>query len=174
MISLSGLAVAVGMLVDNSIVVIENIFRLRRAGVPPKERRWPGPKEVGAAITSSTLTTVCVFAPIVFVQGITRQLFTDMALTVTYSLLASLIIAMTLVPSMASMMFIKAPKPEGRGFEGFKRGYRRLLAWNLRHKALVLILVLVLFGYSVYGTLKRLHLHSGYGDTAAFRYDENE
>ena len=155
MISLSGLAVAVGMLVDNSIVVIENIFRLRRAGVPPKKAAVAGAKEVGAAITSSTLTTVCVFAPIVFVQGITRQLFTDMALTVTYSLFASLIIAMTLVPSMASMMFVKEPKPEGRGFAGFKRGYRRLLAWNLRHKALVLILVLVLFGYSVYGTLQK-------------------
>ena len=81
-----------------------------------------------------------------------------MALTVTYSLFASLIIAMTLVPSMASMMFVKEPKPEGRGFAGFKRGYRRLLAWNLRHKALVLILVLVLFGYSVYGTLQKLSL----------------
>ena len=107
MISLSGLAVAVGMLVDNSIVVIENIFRLRRMGVSSKKAAVAGAKQVAGAITASTLTTICVFAPIVFVQGITRQLFTDMALTITYSLLASLIIALTLVPSMSSMMFRK-------------------------------------------------------------------
>ena len=107
MISLSGLAVAVGMLVDNSIVVIENIFRMRRLGISAKKAAIAGAKEVAAAITSSTLTTVCVFAPIVFVEGITRQLFTDMALTVTYSLGASLIIALTLVPAMSSLMFVR-------------------------------------------------------------------
>ena len=111
MISLAGLAVAVGMLVDNSIVVIENIFRLRRMGVPPKKAAVAGAKQVSAAIASSTLTTVCVFAPIVFVQGITRQLFTDMALTITYSLLASLVIALTLVPAMASMLFKNEMNP---------------------------------------------------------------
>ena len=155
MISLSGLAVAVGMLVDNSIVVIENIFRMRRLGVPPKKAAIAGAKEVAAAITASTLTTVSVFAPIVFVEGITRQLFSDMALTVTYSLGASLIIALTLVPAMSSMMFVKEPKPEGAGFARFKNGYRRLLNWNLNHKALILILGVALLGGSVYASLSK-------------------
>ena len=155
MISLSGLAVAVGMLVDNSIVVIENIFRLRRLGVSPKKAAIAGAKEVAAAITSSTLTTVCVFAPIVFVEGITRQLFSDMALTVTYSLGASLIIALTLVPAMSSMMFTKEPKPEGKGLVRFRNGYRRLLNWNLNHKALILILAVALLGGSVYASLSK-------------------
>ena len=155
MISLSGLAVAVGMLVDNSIVVIENIFRLRRLGVPPKKAAIAGAKEVAAAITASTLTTVCVFVPIIFVDGITRHLFADMALTVTYSLGASLIIALTLVPAMSSMMFVNEPKPEGAGFARFKNGYRRLLNWNLNHKALILILAVALLGGSVYTALSK-------------------
>lgn len=155
MISLSGLAVAVGMLVDNSIVVIENIFRMRRLGVPPKKAAIAGAKEVAAAITSSTLTTVCVFAPIVFVDGITRQLFADMALTVTYSLAASLIIALTLVPAMSSMMFTKEPRQEGKGFVRFKNGYRKLLNWNLNHKALILILAVALLGGSLYASLSK-------------------
>ena len=155
MISLSGLAIAVGMLVDNSIVVIENTFRLRRMGVPAKKAAVAGAKQVAAAITSSTLTTICVFAPIVFVQGITRQLFTDMALTITYSLLASLIIALTLVPAMSSMMFKKEMKPEGHKFTAFRRGYMRLLAWNLRHKALVLIAALGLLVFSVVASLAK-------------------
>lgn len=155
MISLSGLAIAVGMLVDNSIVVIENTFRLRRMGVPAKKAAVAGAKQVAAAITSSTLTTICVFAPIVFVQGITRQLFTDMALTITYSLLASLIIALTLVPAMSSMMFKKEMKPEGHKFTAFRRGYMRLLAWNLRHKALVLIAALGLLVFSIVASLAK-------------------
>ncbi len=155
MISLSGLAVAVGMLVDNSIVVIENIFRFRRLGAPAKEAAIAGAKEVAAAITSSTLTTVCVFAPIVFVEGITRQLFTDMALTITYSLAASLIIALTLVPAMSSMMFRKDPKPEGKGFTSFKNLYRKLLNWNLNHKALIVLMAIVLLVYSVYASIAK-------------------
>ena len=155
MISLSGLAVAVGMLVDNSIVVIENIFRFRRLGVPPKKAAIAGAKEVGAAIISSTLTTAVVFAPIIFVEGLTKQLFTDMALTIAYSLGASLLIALTLVPAMASMMLKKDVRPEGTGFLSFKNGYRKLLNWNLNHKFLVLLLALVLFGYSVYASVAK-------------------
>lgn len=155
MISLSGLAVAVGMLVDNSIVVIENIFRLRRMGVPPKKAAVAGAKQVSGAIAASTLTTVCVFAPIVFVQGITRQLFTDMALTVTYSLMASLIIALTLVPAMASMMFKKEMKPESKRFNAFKRGYMRMVSWNLKHKAFILILAVGLLVFSVVASLAK-------------------
>ena len=155
LISLSGLAVAVGMLVDNSIVVIENIFRLRRAGIDPKRAAVAGAKEVGAAIISSTLTTVCVFAPIVFVQGITRQLFSDMALTLAYSLGASLVIALTLVPALASRMFKKDPKPEGRIFNGVSNVYKRVLNWNLNHKFLILLVVIILLIFSVQTTLEK-------------------
>ena len=104
MISLSGLAVSVGMLVDNSVVVIENIYRLRAKGATIIQAAVSGAGQVLGAVTASTLTTVCVFAPIVFVEGLTKQLFTDLALTITYSLLASLLVALTLVPAMASGM----------------------------------------------------------------------
>lgn len=90
LISLSGLALGVGMLVDNSIVVIENIYRLRSEGMEPRRAAVEGAKEVQGAIVASTLTTVCVFLPIVFTEGLSRQLFTDMGLTIAYSLLASL------------------------------------------------------------------------------------
>ncbi len=154
MISLSGLAVAVGMLVDNSIVVIENIFRLRRLGVTPAKAAVAGAKQVSAAITSSTLTTVCVFVPIIFTEGLTKQLFTDMALTIGYALFASLIIALTLVPAMASMM-LKKVKPETKGFTAFQNGYRRLASWNLRHKFLVLALAVALLAFTVSATLAK-------------------
>ena len=155
MISLSGLAVAVGMLVDNSIVVIENIFRLRRMGISAKKAAVAGAKQVSAAITSSTLTTVCVFAPIVFVDGLTKQLFTDMALTITYSLAASLIVALTLVPAMASKMFEKRVKPEGKGFASFQKAYKRLLTWNLKHKAFILVLAVALLVFSVVASVSK-------------------
>ncbi len=155
LISLSGLAVSVGMLVDNSIVVIENIFRLRRLGIDAKRAAVAGAKEVSAAITSSTLTTVCVFAPILFVTGITRQLFSDMALTVTYSLATSLIIALTLVPSLASGMLTRDPKPETRGFLCFQEAYKRLLNWNLNHKFLLLIFCTALLVLTIQGALAK-------------------
>ena len=101
-ISLSGLALGVGMLVDNSIVVIENIYRLRSLGVPASKAAIQGAKQVSGAIFASTLTTICVFLPIVFTQGISRELFTDMGLTIAYSLLASLVVALTLVPAMGA------------------------------------------------------------------------
>ncbi len=160
MISLSGLAVAVGMLVDNSIVVIENIYRLRSKGATAVQAAVAGASQVAGAVTASTLTTVCVFLPIVFVEGITRQLFTDLALTMTYSLMASLIIALTLVPAMAKGMLKKEKKKRARGKrekhaaksdEGaFYRGYRALAAWNLRHKWVALGSSVLLLGVTAY------------------------
>ena len=155
LISLSGLAVSVGMLVDNSIVVIENIYRLRTLGVDRLRSAVAGAKEVGAAITSSTLTTVCVFAPIVFVQGLTKQLFKDMALTITYSLLASLVIALTLVPALASRMLKGEPKKGGKATGKLLEGYKRLLNWNLNHKLLLSVVVVVLLVFSVQTALSR-------------------
>ncbi|MBR2422788.1 MAG: efflux RND transporter permease subunit [Oscillospiraceae bacterium] len=149
MISLSGLAIAVGMLVDNSIVVIENIYRLRAKGATVIQAAVSGAGQVVGAITASTLTTVCVFVPIVFVEGITRQLFTDLALTMTYSLLASLIIALTLVPAMATGMLRKdKPVKENRFSTSLMKFYRSSVEWSLKHKAVVLILAAVLLAAS--------------------------
>ena len=155
MISLSGLAVAVGMLVDNSVVVIENIYRLRAKGATVIQAAVSGARQVLGAITASTLTTVCVFLPIVFVEGITKQLFTDLALTMTYSLLASLIVALTLVPAMASGM-LRKEKPQKPGLlDRVYPAYRKAVSWSLRHRAVVLLLSLVLMLGSAGATLAR-------------------
>ena len=144
MISLSGLAVAVGMLVDNSVVVIENIYRLRAKGASVHQAAVAGAQQVLGAITSSTLTTVCVFLPIVFVEGLTKQLFADLALTITYSLLASLIVALTLVPAMASGMLKKQKEPKPGLLDKVYPAYRKAVRWSLGHKAAVLLLAVVL------------------------------
>lgn len=150
MISLSGLAVSVGMLVDNSVVVIENIYRLRSKGANVIQAAVSGAGQVAGAVTASTLTTVCVFAPIVFVDGITRQMFTDLALTMTYSLLASLIVSLTLVPAMASGMLKKEKKvKEGGTQDKLMAVYSESAAWALNHKLLVLggaVVLLVVTG----------------------------
>ena len=145
-ISLSGLALGIGMLVDNSIVVIENIYRLRNEGASMKDAAIEGAKEVSGAIAASTLTTVCVFAPIVFTEGITRQLFADMGLTIGYSLLASLAIALTVVPAMASKVLrtVKETKESGV-FYHLSRAYEKSIAFVLKWKAVVIPAVLVLF-----------------------------
>ncbi len=103
--SLGGLALGIGMLVDNSIVVLESVQRYRDEGVPAREAANRGASEVGKAVVASTITTICVFVPIVFVEGIAGQLFRDQALTVTYSLVASLFVALTLIPMLASLEF---------------------------------------------------------------------
>lgn len=143
--SLSGLALGVGMLVDNSIVVIENIYRLRNDGATVKEAAIQGASSVAGAITSSTLTTICVFLPIIFIQGISRQLFTDMGLTIAYSLLASLIVAITLVPAIASKMFKETKtKKKDIFFDKIITVYEKLLGVALKHKIIVVITALVL------------------------------
>ena len=149
-ISLSGLALGIGMLVDNSIVVIENIYRMRGEGKSVLEAAIEGAREVGGAIMASTLTTICVFLPIVFTEGITRQLFVDMGLTIAYSLLASLVIAMTVVPALSSKMLSSSKEQkQGRIFEKIINGYEKMLKGALKVKPLVLILVLVLLVGSV-------------------------
>ena len=155
MISLSGLAVAVGMLVDNSVVVIENIYRLRAKGATVIQAAVSGARQVLGAITASTLTTVCVFLPIVFVEGITKQLFTDLALTMTYSLLASLIVALTLVPAMAAGM-LRKEKPQKPGLlDKVYPAYRKAVSWSIHHKLVVLGVSLLLLVGSAGATLAR-------------------
>lgn len=155
MISLSGLAISVGMLVDNSVVVIENIYRLRNLGVPPVKAALNGAKQVAGAIASSTLTTICVFFPIVFIEGLTRQIFMDMALTITYSLLASLIVALTLVPAMGQRMLRKV-KPVKHGmFDKMLGGYEKSIRFVLNHRAIALIVAVVLLFGSMFGAVAR-------------------
>ena len=155
MISLSGLAVSVGMLVDNSVVVIENIYRLRAKGATVVQAAVSGAQQVLGAIVASTLTTVCVFLPIVFVEGITKQLFTDLALTMGYSLMASLLVALTLVPAMASGL-LKKEKPARQGLmERIYPLYRKAASWSLDHKAVVLGLSLLLLVASAWGAMSR-------------------
>ena len=149
-ISLSGLALGVGMLVDNSIVVIENIYRLRNEGMGIKEAAIEGTKEVAGAIFASTLTTVCVFLPIVFTEGITRQLFVDMGLTIAYSLLASLVVAMTVVPALASKTLKKIKAVKTDSDRGFYKGYKAFLNGCIKCKLLVFLVVIGLLGASVY------------------------
>lgn len=155
MISLSGLAVAVGMLVDNSVVVIENIYRLRSKGATVIQAAVSGARQVLGAIVASTLTTVCVFLPIVFVEGITKQLFTDLALTMTYSLLASLIVALTLVPAMAAGM-LRKEKPQKPGLlDKVYPAYRKAVSWSIHHKLVVLGVSLLLLVGSAGAALAR-------------------
>ncbi len=116
--SLGGLTLGIGLLVDNSIVVLEAIQRKREEGLGVVEAATVGASEVGQAVIASTMTTVCVFVPIVFVEGVAGQLFGDQALTVTFSLTVSLIVALTLIPMLASREFLRgaqAARPEALG-----------------------------------------------------------
>ena len=149
--SLSGLALGVGMLVDNSIVSIENIYRLRdEEGLPILTASIRGASQVGGALLASTLTTICVFLPVVFIEGMARDLFADMGLTIAFSLLASLLVAMTVVPSFSAALFRRAKSKKHRAFEHIQRGYVALLRGALRVKPLVLLAAVALLAFSVW------------------------
>lgn len=169
--SLGGLTLGIGMLVDNSIVVLESIYRKRKDGQDLVTAAVMGTTEVGPAVVASTMTTVAVFLPIVFVEGIAGQLFRDQALTVTFSLLASLIVAVTLIP-MLSAAGGRLPRPgvkigtdeeghseslmevptlqETMSLGGFSRGYDRLLRGAMSKAALTLVIGFSLFFVSIY------------------------
>ena len=154
-ISLSGLALGIGMLVDNSIVVIENIYRLRGQGYSIKKAAVEGAGEVAGAIIASTLTTVCVFAPIIFTEGITRQLFVDIGLTIAYTLTASLLVALTFVPMMAAGV-LKTPKEVKHDlFDKITNIYAKALEWCLRFKWIVFVVVIALLAASVVAAFSR-------------------
>ena len=108
--TLGGLALGAGMLVDNAIVVLENITRLREEGMPLKEAVINGTGQVGAAITSSTITTIVVFLPIVYLQGASSEMFRDQAWTVAFALMSSLVVAMLVIPMLVSTLFSDAKK----------------------------------------------------------------
>lgn len=146
--TLGGMAVAVGRVVDDSIVVIENIFRrLRKPGIEmTNEMIETSTKEILKAITSSTITTVVVFLPLGFVSGITGEFFLPFALTVVFSLLASLLVAITIVPILAKFSFKNMKQDEKEG--ALQRQYSKLIGWALRRKWLVLVTSLILLGAS--------------------------
>lgn len=154
-ISLSGLALGVGMLVDNSIVVIENIYRFRSEGYSIKKAAVEGASQVTGAIIGSTLTTVCVFVPIVFTEGITRQLFVDIALTIAFTLTASLIVAMTFVPMMAANTLKNTKETKQAFLDKIIAGYEKLLRLALKWKPVVFIAVIVLLAASVAASISR-------------------
>lgn len=140
MISLSGLALGIGMLVDNSIVVIENIYRLRGKGVSVARAAVMGANQVAGAIFASTLTTICVFLPIIFTDGITRQTMQDMCLTIAYSLSASLIVALTVVPTMGATLLRKEPNRKHRFFHAVQVAYEKILRFCLKWKAVPILI----------------------------------
>lgn len=149
LVSLGGLALGIGMLVDNSIVVIENIFRMKREGASNKDAAIQGASQVSGAIIASTITTVGVFLPIMFIEDFIREIFYQLALTITFSLLASLLIALTFVPAIANRVLrdkdsIRKPK-DTTAFERFKNGYSNVLAHVFKLRVLVLFIVLGLF-----------------------------
>lgn len=154
-ISLSGLALGIGMLVDNSIVVIENIYRLRGEGYSIRKAAVEGASQVTGAIIASTLTTICVFAPIIFTEGITRQLFVDIALTIAFTLVASLLVALTFVPMMAAGLLKNTKEIRHNLFDKVKDFYGKILAVCLRFKPVVFSAVIVLLGTSVVAAFSR-------------------
>lgn len=144
MMTLGGLALGIGMLVDNSIVVLENIYRYRSEGYSKLEAAREGTKEVGMAIMASTLTTIVVFLPVVFMGGIAAEIFKELSLTVTFSLLASLIVAITLIPVMSAKILELKKEKKHILFEKIRKLYKKTLVWALDHRAIVLTVSLTL------------------------------
>ena len=149
MMTLSGLALGIGMLVDNSIVVIENIYRLRARGISAPRAAVQGTKQVAGAIISSTLTTVCVFLPMVFTTGMVRELLLPLGLCIGYCLAASLLVALTVVPAAASTVLKNAKQKAHPWFDKFQNGYGKVLDWCLRHKAAPLSASIILLAICV-------------------------
>lgn len=143
-ISMSGLMLGVGMLVDNSIVVIENIYRLRSEGMSIRKACVEGSNQVAGAIIASTLTTVSVYIPIIFTEGMTRQLFVDLALTVAFTLGASLVVALTVVPAMSSFTLKKPKETKTPFFDKLKDWYGSVLDKCLDYKLIVFVVAIVL------------------------------
>ncbi len=154
--TLGALALGIGMLVDNAIVVIENIERHLAMGKSSKQAASDGAKEVGGAVTASTLTTLAVFIPVVFISGLIGQIFTEFALTIAFSLFASLIVALTVVPMLASRLLkkpkgnVEAKRRRSKALNNFERSVR----WGLQNRLIVLVSTAVLLVFSILGLFK--------------------
>ncbi len=154
MMSLSGMALGIGMLVDNSIVIIENIYRLRGRGISAPRAAVQGTKQVAGAVVASTLTSVCVFFPMVYTTGMVRSLMLPMALTIIYCLMASLAVAMTVVPAASSTLLRKTKPKDHRFFEKIQEAYGKALAFCLRIKAVPLGIAVGLLALAVWQVLR--------------------
>lgn len=150
MMSLSGLALGIGMLVDNSIVVIENIYRLRTKGVSAARAAVQGTKQVAGAIVASTLTTVCVFFPMVFTTGTVRDLMMPISLTIIYTLTASLFIAMTVVPAAGSTVLRKSKEKKHPWFDKIQDVYGAILGFCLKVKIIPLVVAIALLALCIW------------------------
>lgn len=157
LMTLGGLALGIGMLVDNSVVVIENIYRHLSMGKDSKKAASDGTKEVASAIIASTLTTAAVFSPVVFVSGLVGQLFTPLAITVVFSLFASLFVALTVVP-MISSRILEAPEEnieKARSERPYMKALKRFTRWTLQHRFLVIIITLLLMAAGIIGIINQ-------------------
>ena len=166
LMTLGGLALGIGMLVDNAIVVLENIYRFRQNGESRKDAAIKGAKEVAMAVTASTLTTIAVFILIVFVGGMTASVFRELALTITLSLLTSLLVSLTLIP-MLSSKFLKVDRIQDKEntskvrlfervyslfdklFYKVELRYKKVLGWSLRHRKITVLTAVVIFTASI-------------------------
>ena len=154
MMSLSGLALGIGMLVDNSIVVIENIYRLRSKGVGAARAAVQGTRQVAGAIIASTLTTVCVFLPMVFTAGTVRELMMPISLTIIFTLAASLLIAMTVVPAAGSTLLRNSKEKKHPFFDKVQDIYGKMLAFCLKVKGVPLAIAIGLLVYSIWAVMR--------------------
>lgn len=150
--SLAGLCIGIGMLVDNSIVVMENIYRLRHKGIPAAQAAVQGAKQVAGPIIASTITTICVFLPMVYTTGMVSQLLVPFAFTISYALIASLIVALTVVPTMGSVMLKTTKEKNHKFFDGVKEAYGKALGFCLRFKIVPLAIAVVLLVLSIIQT----------------------
>ena len=157
-ISLGGLTVAIGMVLDSAIVVFEAIFRHKEAGEAPDKAASTGATEVGPAITASTLTTVAVFLPLLLVSGLASIFFKQLALTVTFALISSLVVALTIIPMLTVRFGAVKKREERKGFsrtvgvfyEKIENQYTRLVEWALRHRLIVVLGTIVVFVISLF------------------------
>jgi HAE1 family hydrophobic/amphiphilic exporter-1 len=161
--TLGGLALGIGMLVDNAIVVLENIFRMRESGEPLESAAVDGAEEVTAAVIASTLTTMVVFLPLVFVRGMSGVMFKQLSIVVSFSLLCSLAVALTLVPMLSARILPAAPTDEkfkhtfrgrifelsGRFFKALENGYKKLLHLALANRPFVVVIAVLLLTASL-------------------------
>ena len=150
--TLAGLSLGIGMLVDNSIVVIENIYRLRSRGVPAARAAVQGTKQVGMAIMASTLTSVCVFLPVIFTSGVIKSLLQPMSMCIGYCLAASLIVALTVAPAASSTLLKNSKPKELKWFDKVQEKYVKSLEWCFQHRWAPLgaaVVLLVFCGWRV-------------------------
>lgn len=154
MMSLAGLSLGIGMLVDNSIVVIENIYRLRSRGVGAARAAVQGTRQVSGAIIASTLTTICVFAPMVFTTGTVRELMMPICLTIIFTLAASLVIAMTVVPAAGSTLLRKTKEKKHPWFDKVQDVYGKMLAFCLKVKVVPLTVAIALLAFSIWAVMR--------------------